>query len=70
MKELTPVNVKINDKDYSVIRKEGVLEVPQNYEKTSVIINNEEVLAYKNDITKYVLVGLKDSEGNGNYYSY
>ena len=70
MKELTPVNVKINDKEYSVIRKEGVLEVPQNYEKTSVIINNEEVLAYKNDITKYVLVGLKDSEGNGNYYIY
>lgn len=70
VKELTPVNVKINDKDYSVIRKEGVLEVPQNYEKTSVIINNEEVLAYKNDITKYVLVGLKDSEGNGNYYIY
>ena len=30
----------------------------------SIIINNEEVLAYKNDITKYVLVGLKDSEGN------
>ena len=27
-------------------------------------------MAYKNDITKYVLVGLKDSEGNGNYYIY
>ena len=32
--------------------------------------SHEEVLAYKNDITKYVLVGLKDSEGNGNYYIY
>lgn len=70
VKELSPVNVKVNDKEYSVIRKEGVLEAPEGYEKTSVTINNEEILAYKNEITKYTLVGLKDSEGNNNYYIY
>lgn len=70
VKELAPVNVKIGDKEYSVIRKEGVIDPPNNYEKTTVNINNEEVLAYQNEITKYTLLGLKDSEGNSNYYIY
>lgn len=70
VKELDPIYVKINNKEYSIIRKEGILEIPENYEKSSVTINDEEVLCYKNIITKNIIIGLKDSDGNGKYYSY
>ena len=70
VKELDPINVKVDDEEYTVIRKEDVLEAPKNYEKTTVNINGEEVLAYYNDKTKYTLVGLKDKDGNANYYIY
>lgn len=70
VKELDPINVKIDNEEYTVIRKEDVLEAPKNYEKTTVTIDGEEVLAYYNKNTKYTLVGLKDKDGNANYYIY
>ncbi len=70
VKELDPINVKVDNEEYTVIRKEDVLEAPKNYEKTTVNINGEDVLAYYNDKTKYTLVGLKDKDGNANYYIY
>lgn len=70
VKELDPINVKVDNEDYTVIRKEDVLEAPKNYEKVTVTIDGEEVLAYYNENTKYTLVGLKDKDGNANYYIY
>jgi len=70
VKELDPIYVKIDNKEYSVIRKEGILEVPENYEKSSITINDEELLCYKNIVTKNIIIGLKDSDGNSRYYSY
>lgn len=70
VKELDPINVKVDNEEYTVIRKEDVLEVPKSYEKTTVTIDGKEVLAYYNKNTKYTLVGLKDKEGNANYYIY
>lgn len=70
VKELDPIYVKIDNKEYSVIRKEGILEIPENYEKSSVTINDQEVLCYKNIVTKNIIVGLKDTEGKSRYYSY
>jgi len=70
VKELAPVVVEIDGKEYSVIRKKGILEAPVNYEETTVNILNEEILAYKNEITNILLVGLKDSDGNNAYYIY
>ena len=70
VKELDPIYVKIGNEEYSVIRKEGILEVPENYEKSSININDEDVLCYKNIVTKNIIIGLKDSDGNSRYYSY
>lgn len=70
VKELSPIIVNIEGDEYSAIRKEGILEPPSNYEKTVTLINGEEVLSYKSDITNYILVGLKDSKGNMAYYIY
>lgn len=70
VKELDPINVTVDDKEYTIIRKNDVLEPPQGYEETTVMIDGEEVLAYTNDQTKYTLVGLKDEEGNSAWYIY
>ena len=70
VKELDPINVKIGSEEYTVIRKEDVLTVLPNYQKTTVNIDGEDVLAYYNEITKFTIVGLKDSKGFANYYIY
>lgn len=70
VKELDPIEVTVNDIKYNIVRKEGILEPIEGYEKTTIKINEEDVLAYYSDVTKYNLVILKDSEGNSNFYSY
>lgn len=70
VKELDPIEVTIDKKKYTIIRKEGVLEEIDNYEKSTVKIGNEDVLCYKNKVTKSILVGIKDSDGKASYYVY
>lgn len=70
VKELDPIEVKVDGKKYNIIRKEGILEVPENYEKSSIKVGDEDVLCYKNIVTENILIGLKDEEGNSRYYSY
>ena len=70
VKELDPITVTVNGKSYTIIRKEGVLEEPTNYEKSTVKIGEEDVLCYKNNKTKDILIGLKDDKGNSSYFIY
>jgi len=70
VKELDPIEVKVAEKKLTIIRKEGILEVPENYEKSSIKIGEEDVLCYKNVATGNIIIGLKDEEGNSKYYSY
>lgn len=70
VKELYPIKVTVNKKEYTIIRKEGVLEVPTNYEKSSIKINNEEVLCYRNNKTKDILIGLSNEKGENKYFVY
>ncbi len=70
VKELDPIEVTIDGKKYTIIRKEDVLEAPSNFEKTTINIDGEEVLAYKNDTLGYTIVGLKDEDGDAKYYIY
>ena len=70
VKELDPIYVTIGKEKYTIIRKEGSLEIPENYEKSTIKINNEDVLCYKNIVTGNIIIGLKDSKGNEKFYSY
>lgn len=70
VKELDPIEVTINKKKYTIIRKEGIIDPPLNYEKSSIKIGNDDILCYENKTTKNILIGLKDSNGNAKYYSY
>lgn len=69
-KELNPIYVTVDGKDYTIVRKTEAMSAPTYYVSTEVEIQNEVVPAYKSDITGYVLVGLKDSEGNILLYRY
>lgn len=64
------IEVTIDNNNYSLVRKEGLIEKLDNYDKTTINIDEEDVLAYYNDKTKYNLVVLKDSNDNYNYYIY
>ena len=68
VKEYDPIKVKINGKEYTVVRKKSMLPELNGYTDTTVTINDTEVPALKSDVTGYTLVALKDSKGNQNYY--
>lgn len=68
--EKDPIEVKVNGKKYTVIRKKDVLEVPEGYTEITVNINGEEIPAYSNEVTGYLLVGLNDSKGIPSWYIY
>lgn len=70
VKELDSIEVTVNGKKYTIIRKEGVLEPPENYEKSSIKIGKENVLCYQNAVTGNILIGLKDEKGNSKYFLY
>ena len=70
VKEYNPIEVKIGDETYTVVRKKSLLEAPRYYKETTITLRDEEIPAFTNDITKFTLVGLKDDEGNIDYYIY
>lgn len=71
VEELDPINVVIDTEEYTVIRKEKLLEPPSSdFTPTTVKINNEEVPSLTNDKLKLTIVGLKDSNGNIKLYIY
>lgn len=70
VKELDPITVTVGGKTYNVIRKEGILDVPTNYEKSLVKIGDDEVLCYKNKKTKDILIGLSNDKGDNKYFVY
>ncbi|MBO6195003.1 MAG: cadherin-like beta sandwich domain-containing protein [Bacilli bacterium] len=69
-KEMNPIEVTINKKKYTVAKKEIGLKVPDGFVKTTLVINKEEVIAYSNSFTGYLLVALVDEDGNAAWFIY
>ena len=66
-----PITVKdIKGKELVVVKRESLLTSPTSYTETKTTINEQEVPAFTSEITNFVLVGLKDNEGNINLYIY
>lgn len=66
-----PIEVKIDNKTYNVIRKRKDLpKISEYFEEKEVEINGEKIEGYYNDSLKYTLVGLKDTTGTTSYYIY
>ncbi len=69
-KEKNPIEVTINKKKYTVVKKEIGLKVPDGFVKTTVVIDKQEVVAYSNEFTGYLLVALVDEDGKASWFIY
>lgn len=70
VKDLDPIIVKVDNKEYTVVRKKEQLTIPTTFTETTAKIQEFEVPALENKKLKYTLVGLKDSTGEINLYIY
>ena len=71
VKELDPINIKVDNQEFSVVRKSKNLEKPNElFEETTIKINGIEVPAFVNKKSNITIIGLKDKDGNVDYYIY
>lgn len=65
-----PITAKINDKDYTVVKRESNLTKPEDYEKKEITINEQKVPAFYNEVNNFTLVGLKNADGDITLFLY
>jgi len=70
VEDLDPINVTINDKQYTVVKEKENLVKPELFEDTTVTIGEYEIPAFTSEVTNLTLVGLKDEIGNISLYLY
>jgi hypothetical protein len=70
VKDLDPIAVKVDTKEYNVVRKKEQLTIPEFFTESTTIIDAIEVPALTNEKLGYTLVGLKDDEGKVELYIY
>lgn len=70
VKDLNPIKVKVGKEEYTVVKKVEQLTAPDNFSPIEADIDGKKVPALYNDITGYILVGLKDKDGNVKLYVY
>lgn len=65
-----PIQVEVDKKKYSVVKRESSLTKPDLFEETKVKIGEVEVPGFINQTSKITLVGLKDEGGNISLFIY
>lgn len=70
VKDENPINVTINNKNLTVVKRNSLLSPPTNYEVKEITINDIKVPAFYSKVNNYYLVGLKDDKGTINLYIY
>lgn len=71
VQEQEPIEAKVGNKNYTVVTKEDEIEgVPESFEKTTVSLDNRNVIAFENKTLKMLLVALKDEKGNVKLFIY
>lgn len=70
VEDLDPINVTINDKQYTVVKEKENLVKPELFEDTTVTIGEYEIPAFISEVTNLTLVGLKDEVGKISLYLY
>lgn len=70
VKDDNPINVKINDSEYVVVKNPKNLEIPSGYESKTIKISNFDIPAFYSETTGFTLVPLKDSKGDISYAIY
>lgn len=69
--ELEPIEVEVDNDEYTVVRKRKDLpEISDYFVEKQIKIGEDKVEGYYNEKLDYTLVGLKDTSGNIEYYIY
>ena len=69
--DLNPINIKIGEEDYTIVKKNnGLKELLEYYNETTLTINEQDVIAYENTETNVTLVLLKNANNEMEYYIY
>lgn len=68
--EKDPINIKINDKKYTVVKRRELIGTKEGYKEDEVKIDDFDIPSLYNDVTKVTLVGVKDTDGNISLVSY
>ena len=71
VKELDPIEVQVDGKKFSVIRKADKLpKANSTYKQSTILIKGESVPCYHSEITDIYLIGLVNDEGKTSLYNY
>ena len=70
VEDQNPILVTVDGKKYTVVKIAKDLEKPELFDDTTVKINDIDVPAFTNEISKYTLVGLKDETGKISLFIY
>lgn len=70
VEDKNPIEVVIDNKKYTVVKRVKSLEIPRTYEETTENINGIDVPAFKSTITNFTLIGLKNISGEVSLYLY
>ena len=71
VEELDPIKVKVDGKNYTIVRKSGQVEnIPVSFSETKITIDDQEVAAYESKVAGLTLVALKDDEGEVRLFIY
>ena len=65
-----PIEVKIDNKNYTVVKIASNLTKPKSYVEKTITIDEKEIPAFYSEITEYTLVGLKNEKGDIGLYIY
>ncbi len=68
--DASPINVTVENKNYTVVKIRENLPTPTYYEEYTVKINDFDIPAFRNDNTKIVLIGLKNEAGDVTLFIY
>ena len=69
-KELSPIPVKLDGKEYILVRNVKALSEFVGFENTTVTYEDVEIPALKNTTIDYTIVGVKDDDGNVKMYKF
>lgn len=70
VKDLNPIKVVANGKDYTVVKKQELLVAPTGFTLSSIKIDDIEVPAYTSELVSMYVVGLKDENANISMFAY
>lgn len=65
-----PIKIFINEKEYTIVKRKNVLENPdeESLSDSEIKINNEIIPVFKNDTNGEIVIGVKDTNNNIEYF--